>query len=98
MKHFNQYDRRDDGLRRLARLTWRATLVSLLMAIGMMVLFAKTAVHYVTTASAGPTTPAPASSGGTQPTSQPAPTLAPPTQPPAPAPSPTPAPTKSSAS
>ena len=70
MRHRNLSVSRDAGLRRLSRLTWRATLLSVVAAFGMTTLFAKTAAHSVagttsgTTSSAGQSPSAtPASSG-----------------------------------
>ena len=45
MKHRNLSVRRDAGLRRLSRLTWRATLLSVVAAFGLATLFARTAAH-----------------------------------------------------
>jgi hypothetical protein len=53
MRHRNLRAHRDAGLRRLSRLTWRAALLSLVTAFGIATLFAKTAVHYVSTTSPG---------------------------------------------
>ena len=43
MRHRNLRAGRDSGIRRLSRLTWRATLLSVVTAFGMATLFAKTA-------------------------------------------------------
>ena len=42
MRHRHASARRDSGLRRLSRLTWRATLLSAVTAVGMATLFART--------------------------------------------------------
>ena len=47
MRHRNLRAGRDSGIRRLSRLTWRATLLSVVTAFGMATLFAKTAQSVV---------------------------------------------------
>ena len=41
---------RDDGLRRLSRLTWRATQLSAITAVGFATLFARSAVAHTISA------------------------------------------------
>lgn len=68
MRHRNLRAGRDSGIRRLSRLTWRATLLSVVTAFGMTTLFAKTAPSAVGTTSgpstsAGTSAPQPSASG-----------------------------------
>jgi hypothetical protein len=70
MRHRNLAGSRDSGLRRLSRLTFRASLLSMVAAFGMATLFAKTAHSEVSTANTSPaghqgasTGPSPSASG-----------------------------------